>query len=306
MLKKFKIADGKLAENGLEACPVFLYISPSDEEKKALIDELKIDEYNINSALDPNELGRVEFEDNHTVMIIKQPKRYSSADNFLLKVLSVGLFLFPDKLIILLGEDISIFEGRQFLKLRSILDLVLKIIYRSILHFEQHLAVIQKISDELEQEINKSMSNQHLVNMFNLEKSLVYYLKAISSNGKVVEKLRTNNTKLGFSPEENEFLEDVFIENTQCFEQANTYSQVLSNMMDAWVSLVNNNLNIFIKKLTLLTICIMVPTLVVSIFSMNVRLPMDQTHSLMPFWLIMGLATSFVIIIILIWRYKKW
>ncbi len=306
MLKKFQIQDGKLVENGTHECPVHLLINPDDPERKYLIEQLGIDEYNINSALDPNELGRLEFEPTHTVLIVKRPKRYSSADNFLLKISSVGLFMFKDKIVILLSEDANLFEGRQFSRIRSIQDMLLKIIYSCTLHFENHLQVIHSISDELEQEINKSMANRHLINMFNLEKSLVYYLKAIGSNGRVIEKVKTSSAKFDFTADDNEFLEDVIIENSQCYEQASTYSQVLSNMMDAWVSLVSNNLNIVLKTLTLVMICIMLPTLVVNIFSMNVKLPIDQDSSVVPFWLIMGLAFLSVVLVRFIWRYKKW
>ncbi len=306
MLRKFQITEGKVVPSSTDPSQVLLYVNPDELEKKYLIEELKIDEYDVNSALDPNELGRVEFENGHTIFILKRPKKYSSEDNFLLKISSIGIFLFPDKLIILLNEDTELFDGRYFSRLRSVPDLLLKIIYRCILHFVQHLQVIQQMSDELEGEINKAMSNRHLLSMFNLEKSLVYYLKSIGSNGKVIDKIRTNAVKFNFSTEEMEFLEDLAIENSQCNEQANTYSQVLSNMMDAWASVVSNNLNILIKKLTLLTIGIMLPTLVVSIFSMNVRLPANLEKSPYAFWWVIFLAILSAVIMNIIQRLKNW
>ena len=306
MLKRYHIVDGKLIENGSPDCPVLVYIGPDDQEKGLLINQMQIDEHTLGSALDPNEVARLEFEANHTAMIVKRPKRYSSADNFLFKISSVGLFLFSDKLIIVLPEDAVIFDGRLFQKIRSMPDILLKVIFRCIQHFEEHLKVIQKISDELEGEINKALTNKDLVNMFNLEKSLVYYLNAINSNAKVIEKLKVNTARLGFSGNENEFLEDVFIENGQCYQEADTYSEVLSGMMDAWVSVVSNNLNIRIKMLTILSLCIMLPTLVVSIFSMNVKLPVPQEGTLFSFWLVMALVSASILAICLSWRYHRW
>ena len=142
--------------------------------------------------------------------------------------------------------------------------------------------------------------------MFSLEKSLVYYLKAINANSKVIEKIKTNSQKIGLFQEDNEFLEDVVIEAMQCYEEANTYLQVISNLMDAWVSMVSNNLNIRMKTLTILSICIMFPTLIVSIFSMNVALPLPQHDALFPFWFISTLAVLSIISIILISRHRKW
>ncbi|MCR4336816.1 MAG: magnesium transporter CorA family protein [Candidatus Omnitrophica bacterium] len=306
MLRGYHIIEGKLVANGAENASVLVYINPDDKEKSYLINQLQIDEHTLNSCLDPDEVARLEFEANHTALIIKRPKRYNSADNFLLKISSIGLFLFSDKVIVVMPEEAILFDGRPFSRLRSIQDMLLKTIFRCIQHFEDHLNVIHKISDELEHEINTALTNKDLLYMFNIEKSLVYYLKAISSNSKVIEKLKTNAVKLGLSTEDNEFLEDVIIENTQCYEEANTYSQVLSSMMDAWVSLVNNNLNIRIKTLTILSICIMLPTLIVSIFSMNLDLPILQHGSMASFWVVLGLAGLSVITIVLLWRYRKW
>ena len=306
MLRKYHIIEGKLVENGDENVSVFVYINPDQTEKNHLINRVQLDEHTLNSAMDPEELGRLESENGHTAIIIKRPKRYSSADNFLFKISSVGLFLFPDKIIIVMPEEAVLFDGRYFTRLLSIRDLLLKIIFRCIQHFEEHLNVVSKISDELEQEINTALTNKDLLSMFNLEKSLVFYLKAINSNGRVIERLKAATAKIGFSNEENEFLEDVIIENSQCYEEANTYSQVLSSMMDAWVSLVNNNLNIRIKTLTILSICIMLPTLIVSLFSMNVPLPIKQEGTLISFWIILGLAISSVAFILFLRRTRKW
>ncbi len=305
MLKRFKINDGKLVENDTQDSPVLLYTNPDETEKRYLIDALQIDEHTLNSALDPDELGRVEFETNHAAVIIKRPKRYSSEDNFLLKISSVGLFLFNDKIVIVLSEDAMLFDGKHFQRLRSVQDVLLKVIQKCIVHFEQHLHVIQQISDELEREINKAMANKDLLHMFNLEKSLVYYLKAIGSNGKAIEKLKLNSAKINFTVEENEFLEDVLIENSQCYDEANTYSQVLSSMMDAWVSIVSNNLNILIKNLTIVMICIMLPTLVIGIFSMNLKLPLPQDGTLFSFWIVMLMALFSVALTVIIYKRMK-
>jgi magnesium transporter len=148
------------------------------------------------------------------------------------------------------------------------------------------------------------MENKHLVHLFMLEKSLVYYLNAINSNGMLIEKLKNNAAKIGFSPENIEFLDDILIENNQCRIQTEIYSQVLASLMDARASIVSNNLNIRIKALTLITIAIMLPTLVVSIFSMNVRIPLEEhPHA---FWIIALLATFSATIVGFLWWRKKW
>ena len=305
MLKSYIFADGKLVAAPAEASQVFVYSDPDELQRAYLINQLLIDEHTLHSSLDPDELGRVEYEADHVAVIVKRPRRYSSADNFLLKVSSMGLFIFADKIIIVSADEFP-FEGRIFGRLRSTQDVFLRVIFTCIRHFEEHLTVIHSISDELEQDLNTSMSNKSLFNMFNLEKSLVYYLNAINSNSKVIEKLKNNAGKFNFSQETLEFLEDVIIENAQCYEQANTYSQVLSSLMDARASVINNNLSMRLKTLTIFSICIMMPTLVVSLFSMNVKLPIPQEGTLWPFWMIMTIAIGSIITIMTIWRVRKW
>lgn len=305
MLKNFRIAEGKV-EQAPDLSEIRVFINPDDKEKEALIQSYLLDEHTLNSCLDPDELGRVEFEPGHTAVIIKRPKRFSSEDNFLLKVASVGLFLFNDKLVIVISEGDIVFDGRKFIRLRSLHDLFLKLISFYIQHFQDHLKAIQLMSDDLEREIHKALSNKDLYHMFNLEKSLVYYLNAISSNMKVVEKIRNNSAKIGLTQEATEILDDLVVENSQCYEQANTYAQVLSSLMDAWASIINNNLNIRIKMLTILSICIMVPTFIVSLFSMNMPLPIPFHDTIFPFWFVFGLAVISIIVVIATWKIRKW
>jgi magnesium transporter len=191
------------------------------------------------------------------------------------------------------------------MKVQSIQDIVLKLINRSIFHFLEHLKAINMLSGSIEQLISTSMENRYLLNLFTLEKSLVYYVNATNSNGVLIEKLKNNAGKIGLTPENLEFLDDLTIENSQCREQANIYSQVLASLMDARATIVANNLNIRIKMLTILTMAIMLPTLVVSIFSMNVRLPLVHNNP-MSFWIIAALAALSALVLVFLWWKKHW
>ncbi|MBN2269292.1 MAG: magnesium transporter CorA family protein [Sedimentisphaerales bacterium] len=304
MLKRLKISDGRLCECEDGEAVVFVYVGPDETEKKHLVEELKIDEHTLLSSLDPDELSRLEFEPEHVAAILKQPRHYAPQDEFLFKVVSTGVFIFKGKLVIVVGEDAPLFEGRPFVKLQSVYDIFLRLIYRSITHFLEHLRAIHRISDDLEHQINVSMGNKYLINLFTLEKSLVYYLKAIHSNGVLIDKLKNNSAKIGFSQENIEFLDDMHIENNQCIQQTEILSQVLSSLMDARASLISNNLNIRIKALTLITIGIMLPTFVVSLFSMNVRIPLSKFHG--AFWVIFALAMGSSCVMGFLWWRKKW
>jgi magnesium transporter len=304
MLKKYRIEGGKVVEGSDGRSGIFVFVNPDEAERRMLTGELRVDEHTLNSALDPNELARMEFEPRHIALITKRPKRYSAQDNFLFHVSSVGMFLFARRFVIVLNEDIPLFEGKMFGRVKSLQELALKIIYRSIFHFEEHLRIINMCSEDLEHEINKAMENRTLLNLFTLEKSLVYYLNAIGSNGRVIERIRTCSGRLRLTDESRELLEDIAIENAQCLEQAQIYSEVLSGLMDARVSVVSNNLNVLMKTLNIVMVGLMVPTFLVSVFSMNVRIPMSG-HPHM-FWIVLAASAVLTLGVIVISKLKRW
>jgi len=287
-----------------ENCPIIIFTNPDANEKRYLIDKLKLDEHTLQSALDPYELARVEFEPGHLAVIFKRPQNYSARDHYLFKTASVGAFLFKDKLVLVLNEEAPLLDALTFNQNPSPLLVLLKLIYRSIFHFLEHIKIISSISDELQNKISKSMENRHLLSLFTLQKSLVYYLNSINSNGVLLDKLRLNAAKIGFGTDELELLDDTMIENTQCYRQAEIYSNILAGLMDARASIVSNNLNVLMKTLNIITIAIMVPTFVVSAFSMNVSIPLEK-HPY-AFFIILGLAFLSVLGFIIFWRYKKW
>ncbi|MBI2441175.1 MAG: magnesium transporter CorA family protein [Lentisphaerae bacterium] len=305
MVKRYQIIEGKVveAEEGQQG-QIIVYINPDEAEKKHLLEDYQFDEHTLNSTLDPDEVSRLEFEPDHVAMIFKRPKNYSSKDHFLFKVASMGVYLFKDRLIILLTDDIQLFPTKLFARVSSLLDVALRLVGRTIYHFMEHLKVINMITDSLEQKINTSMENKYLLNLFTLEKSLVYYLAAINSNSMLIEKIKNSAAKLTMTPENLELLDDITIESNQCARQAEIYSNILASLMDARASIVSNNINVLVKTLNIITIGIMVPTLVVSIFSMNVAMPLSANHPI-SFWLIMVLALVALIAFLAFWKRRS-
>ena len=302
MHKNYALQGGKIVETSEDDAPVAVFHNLDDAEKRYLIDTLKIDEHTLGSAQDPEEVGRMEFEPEHTAIIFKRPKRYTAADNFLFKVTTTAFFLFADKLVIIGEPESAPFEGRHFARVSSVSDIFLRMLYQNILHFTEHLKVMNAICDELEDKVNKSMENKHLLHMFTIEKGLVYYLNAISSNGRVLEKLKASAPKLHLGPENLEYLDDLLIENAQCSEQANTHAQVLASLMDARASLVSNNLNVMMKNLNAIVIAVAVPSFFAGMGGMSefsmITDPENWTLTYPLFLASMiglGLATFFVI-----------
>jgi magnesium transporter len=300
MLRTYEVANGKIAEAPDQEGSVLVFTNPDEAERKYLVQQLKVDEHTLASSLDPDELARLEFEPEHVAMIFKRPRNYSAEEQFSFKVSSMGIFWFKERCVVVVPEECALFEGKPFRRLDGLHDLVLRLLYRTTSQYLGHLRTINMIADDLEHKINRAMENRSLINLFSLEKGMVYYQNAIHSNSVVIEKLKHMAGRIGFSTENLEVLEDLIIENQQCYKQAEIYSGIFASLMDARVSVVNNNLNVLIKLLNIITIAIMVPTFVVSAFSMNVKIPLAQYP--FAFWIILGLSGVSLALFMIVWR----
>lgn len=285
---------------------VIVYNMPTIDDEADLLELHNIDYHTLQSSLDPDELSRLEFEHDHAAIIFKRPKSFCADDNFLLKLTSTGVFIYEDYLVVVMPDDAPLFEGRVPFQIHSVQDVILRLLYQSISHFEGHLKAINMLSDSLERRIITSMETKYLLNMFALEKSLVYILNSINSNAALFEKMKTAAEKLGFDHDQTSILEDIGIENQQCLRRSEIYAQVVAGLMDARASIVSHNLNILIKQFTIWTIAIMLANLVVGVFSMNVRLPIPMEGEMWPFYLINILAAGSAVGVFWLSRVRKW
>jgi len=255
MRQYYDIVDGKIVHCG-ESGRILVFFAPDPAERTVLLDELGIDPHDLSSALDPDELGRFEREGENRNFIMKLPRNFTSENQLLFTVTSAGLFLRPDRLIVVTTDEAELFEDRNMKVVHTLRDAMLKIFYGAIGHFLGHLKVINMLSESLEKRVNASMGNRYLLDMFTLEKSLVYFINGIASNEAVLEKIRAG-AQNSANPEELGLLEDIIIENMQCGKQAEIYSNILTGLMDARGSVVNNNLSILMKRLTIVSIIFM-------------------------------------------------
>ena len=166
--------------------------------------------------------------------------------------------------------------------------------------FLRELKKINKEKEVAEKELNTSMRNKELLKMLNIEKSLVYFTTSLKSNELVMEKTMKGRI-IKLYEEDEDILEDAIIENKQAIEMAKTYSDILSGTMDTYASIISNNLNIVMKFLTLVTIVLAIPTLLFSMWGMNVELPFQHN----PYGFLWILGITIVITLIVIWWFKK-
>ena len=304
MFRCYDLVDGRV-----QSCPegqlgiIQVYSAPTEEEKRYLIDQCGIDEHTLLSALDEDEISRVEFEHNHIAVIMKRPRNFQVDRTMAFKVSSIGAFLFKDRIIVLQAEPMPLFEhGRMPLRGNTIQGVLLRLLHHSTHHFLQHLRIIRNISDEIENKIEFAVTNKSLVNMFSLLKSLTYYESATSANQLLLIRLRTDAARIGFDETEMDFLEDITVENKQCDNLANIYAGILTGMSDARVSVVSNNLAVIMKYLAIINVVFMPLTVITGLGGMSEFSMMTQGiwwphaySALIMVMIIIGFVTYFLV-----------
>jgi magnesium transporter len=269
MLQKYDIIDKQLLATDKDEAGILIYSNPTAEERQHLISTLPIDQHSLSSALDQDEISRLELKPNLTFMIWKHPENYGYKEEIRFNVSSIGIVLKPNQLVVIMAGKQSLFNDQQTYQVRNLSDVLLTILSQTTRHYLEHLKVIKQISREIQKKINTALENEYLIQMFTLGESLTYYLNAISSNIAVLNKLNNNIEKIGLSVEQKELLDDILIENNQCYKQAEIYSNTLSELMDARGTLVNNNMNVILKNLTMINVIFLPLNLIASIGGMS-------------------------------------
>ncbi|MDR2078462.1 MAG: magnesium transporter CorA family protein [Treponema sp.] len=233
----------------------------------------------LTDIMDADEQARIEKEDEYTAMIVRLPV-YDPAEEVSFFTLPLGIVLFPDKIITICMRssdalnDISTNRVRGF-TLENKNSFVLNFLGRAAFTYLKALKELNKRTNIIKGELQRSIKNNELIQLLSIQKSLVYFTTSITTNELLLEKLQ-KSPLIRFKEEERELLEDVVTENKQAIEMAKIYSSILTGTMDAFASVISNNLNIVMKRLTIVSIVLMIPTLIYSYFGMNVDLPFDN------------------------------
>jgi magnesium transporter len=280
-----------------------------EEEFHELSEVLEIPIEFLRDSLDIDERPRYEIEDNVKFIVIKTPAENNSFNDSDAHYITIPIciILTHNHIVTVNSFDngaikkfLNTFEKRHPDK-RSMM--VLKIFEKVVQNFMEFLKEINHNRNLYEQKLYDSNRNEELLNLMRIQKSLVYFVTALRSNELMMLKMERTNF-LGLTEEEREFLNDLIVDTSQALEMANIYTNILSSTMDAFASIISNNLNNVMKRLTSITIIVMLPTLVTSIYGMNVELPYQNTPHAFYIPVILSLAVS----IIIAWYFmkKKW
>lgn len=282
-------------------------INPSDVELAPISEKYGIDADVLKAALDVDERSRIDVDDNYTMIIVNIPTIEVSDDKEIYNTLPLAVIVASEAVITVCSEDTPILHSFARGLVRDFYSnmksrFVLQILYKTASQYLQYLRIVDKKSDEVENKLHRSTKNRELIELLNLEKSLVYFTTSLRANEVVMEKLFRNELIKQY-PEDSELLEDVIVENKQAIEMANIYSGILSGMMDAFASVISNNLNIVMKVLSIITMVMSIPTIVFSAYGMNVNLDgMPFAHSPWGFLIVVCMSvvlsaiTAFVVV----------
>jgi len=260
--------------NGLVECSadqahVICYIEPNEAEKSEILRVYDLDATDLEGVFDADEVPRIEFSQDKTFMIWKRPDNTTEGKYVLFEVASLGIILAADRVVFIVPRGTLPVTGKEFRRVACAVDAMLCTLLFSVHHYQGHLKAIKQISQELQAKLVTSMENRYLLQMFSLGESLVYYHNAIEANHGVLSKLRAVAERLKFAPEQIELLDDIAIENQQAAKQAGIYTSVLSGLMDARGTIINNNMNVLLKNLTIINVVFLPLNLIASIGGMS-------------------------------------
>lgn len=311
MIQYFKNVNSQTVEIDKPEEGIWVNLVPPfrEEEFVALGNSLNIPIEFLRDSLDIDEKSRYELEDDVKFIVIKTPTEnnsFNDSDAYYITI-PICIILTDHQIITVNSFDngaikkfLNTFQKRHPDKRNM---MVLKIFEKVVQNFMEYLKEINQKRNQFEQKLYVSNRNEELLYLMRVQKSLVYFVTALRSNELLMMKMERTNF-LGLDEDEREFLQDLIVDTSQALEMANTYTNILSSTLDAFASIISNNLNNVMKRLTSITIILSLPALVTSIYGMNVDIP--YAHSPHAFYTPFIISIALSVIISWYFMKKKW
>ena len=268
-------------------------VNPTNEELNFIESKLSIEGDLLRAALDDEESARLETEEGQVLILVDTPYIEKEDEHIIYETLPLGIIITDKNIITVCLKNSIVLD--QFVKnsIRTFYTykkyrFLYQILYKNAQRYLLYLRQIDKMSNYVEEQLHQSMRNKELIQLLDLSKSLVYINTSLKGNQIVLEKILRINIIKKYTEDE-DLLEDVIIENKQAIEMATIYSGILSGTMDAFASLISNNLNIVMKLLTSITILMAIPTMFASFYGMNV-INIPFANSPFGFWIVIGIS----------------
>ncbi|MBF0817973.1 magnesium transporter CorA family protein [Streptococcus acidominimus] len=287
-------------------------VNPSQEESVTLAEQFNIDITDLRAPLDVEESSRIAVEDDYTLIIVDVPT-YEERNNKSYHItLPLGIIVTKDVVITTCVQPLTLFDHffnqriknfYTFMKTRFVFQLL----YRNAELFITALRSIDRQTDRISAHIDRATKNEQVIDMMELEKSIVYLKASLKLNERVVKKLSVRNSTLKKYVEDEDLLEDTLIETQQALEMADIYGNVLYALAETSAAIISNNQNTIMKTLALMTMALDIPTVIFSAYGMNVP------ESGMPFgghpnsfWIISFISACLSAVVVINFLRKKW
>ena len=311
MIQFFKNINHQTVEVDHPDDSVWVNILPplKQQEFTNLADQLDIPLDYLTDSLDIDERARFEEYDNVKLIVIKTPTEnnsFNESDAYYITI-PICIILTHNQIVTVnsfengaIKKFLNTFQNRHHDKKNM---MVLKVFEKITQTYMEYLKEINQRRNLMEQKLYASNRNEELLELMRIQKSMVYFITALRTNEMLLLKLARTNF-LGLTDEEKEFLDDLAVDMSQALEMANIYTNILSSTLDAFASIINNNMNLVLKRLTSITIILSLPALVTGIYGMNVPIPYADSHY--AFYIPILLSIGISIIISWYFMKKKW
>lgn len=286
----------------------FSLINPTEEEIKQVSLILGLDEDFLRNSLDLDERSRIEIEDGNILIITNLP---IMTDDGCFDTLPLGIICTPTSILTVCSKDNNILssfnETTSFaFDTRNKTAFMLKILYRSVKFYLKYLDIINRITENIEKELQKATNNKALFQLMEIQKTLVYFSTALKDNDIVLQKVMkmTKSSTINYlktTEEDIDLLEDVIIDTKQAIEMVDMHRMILEAMMEGFASIINNNLNQVMKFLAAMTIIMSIPTMIGGLWGMNVQVPYGNN----PFGFLIVVFLSIIISIVVVYYFRK-
>lgn len=276
MVKYFRTDDQVINEVDklCDGCWVQM-IQPTQQECETLAETLQVDIEDVQAALDIEESSRIELQDGYTLILVDIPTGEIRHEKQMYTTIPLGIILTQDVIVTVCTEDTPVLKNFILSRVKEFstkkrLRFVYQILYRTASNYQANLRIIDKKRMEVEGRIGKNTDNSDLIELHELESTLVYFATSLRANGNVLDRL-TRYKRLEQYPEDKELLDDVIVENRQAIEMTSIYRDIINGTRELMSAVLDNRLNNVMKYLTSITIVMAIPTMISGLYGMNVN-----------------------------------
>lgn len=276
--------------------------NPSDLEIDEVCRTTGIPEDMIKAGLDEEERAHIDYDGDYTLVVIDIPVINEEKDAYVYSTLPLAI-IYSDKFFVtvclretsVIGDFLNGVIRNFDVNKRT--RFIYQILYCNATKYLYYLKLIDRTASRIQQSLHRALKNTELIKLLDLDKALVYFSTSLNANQVVIERIRQLSVIKHYE-EDNDLLDDVIIENKQAIEMASIHREVLSGTMDTFASIISNNQNIVMKLLTAITILLTIPTLISSLWGMNVAVPLaDNPYA---FWILIGIIVAILVPVIIV------